>query len=256
MENVPGLLSSKVNGMNTFEIILRDLKNPKQALSELNGDSPSDTQNETLDYYIYSLVKSVDNETQLKPSDYIIKSEKFGIPQARHRVILLGIRSDIKGNPTQISKADNQYSMWDAISDLSRIRSRLSKENDSSESWKSVLQSVSECNWFSDPSISDALRHELRTSSEDNSFPVDTGAEFLASSQAGSFQPEWFHDGRLGGVCNHSSRSHIREDLQRYYFAACYAKVYGRSPKIIDFPKTLRPEHKNIQKAIEDSLFF
>ena len=255
MENVPGLLSSKVNGINTFDRILRDLRNPNRAISELNGDSVLDMQGKALSYNIYSLVKSAKNKTELKPSDYIIKSENFGIPQARHRVILLGIRSDITGNPSQLSKADNQNSMWDAISDMLRIRSRLSKEKDSSESWKSVLQSVSECKWFSDPSINDTLRNELRMSSEDDSNPIDIGAEFLANSRTVSFQPEWFHDKRLGGVCNHSSRSHIREDLHRYYFAACFAKVYGRSPKISDFPEALRPKHENVKKAIEDNLF-
>ncbi|MFC1991467.1 DNA cytosine methyltransferase [Chloroflexota bacterium] len=255
MENVPGLLSSKVNGTNTFERILQDLKNPIRAISELNGDSSLDTRNEALDYNIYSIVKSVDNETQFKPSDYIIKCENYGIPQARHRVILLGIRSDIKRNPTQLSKSDNQNSMWDAISDLMKIRSRLSKEKDSNVSWKSVLQSVSERKWFSDPSISDNLRHELRTLSEEDGNPNDVGAEFLASSQAVSFQPEWFHDKRLGGVCNHSSRSHIREDLHRYYFATCFARVYGCSPKIRDFPEDLRPKHENVKRAIEDNLF-
>jgi len=255
MENVPGLLSSKVNGINTFDKILRDLRNPNRAISELNRDSLLDMQGKVLSYNIYSLVKSAKNKTELKPSDYIIKSENFCIPQARHRVILLGIRSDIKGNPSQLSKADNQNSMWDAISDMLRIRSRLSKEKDSSESWKSVLQSVSECKWFSDPSIDDTLRNELRMSSEDDSNPIDIGAEFLANSRTVSFQPEWFHDKRLGGVCNHSSRSHIREDLHRYYFAACFAQVYGHSPKISDFPEALRPKHENVKKAIEDNLF-
>lgn len=255
MENVPGLLSSKVNGTNTFDRILRDLKNPNRAISELNGDSVVGMQGEALSYNIYSLIKSANNETELEPSDYIIKSESFCIPQARHRVILLGMRSDIKGNPAQLSKAESQDSMWDAISDLLRIRSRLSKEKDSSESWKSVLQSISECKWFSDPSINDALKNELIASSEGHSNPTDIGAEFLASSQTASFRPEWFHDKRLGGVCNHSSRSHIREDLHRYYFAACYAKVYGHSPKISDFPEDLRPKHENIKKAIEENLF-
>jgi len=142
MENVPGLLSSKVNGANTFDRILRDLKNPNRAISELNGNSVLDMQGEALDYNIYSLVRFANNETELKPSDYIIKSENFCIPQARHRVILLGVRSDIIERPAQLSKAESQDSMWDVISDLLRIRSRLSKEKDSSESWKSVLQSI------------------------------------------------------------------------------------------------------------------
>ncbi len=255
MENVPGILSSKVNGSSTFDMILRDLRNPCQAISHLNGDSASSTQEVALGYEIYSLVKSVSDGTQLKPSDYIIKSEAFGIPQARHRVILLGIRSDIRIKPAQLAKAGNQNSMWDSISDLAKIRSRLSKEEDSLESWKSVLKSITECKWFFDPSIEDSLRNELIKASEDNNSPTDTGAEFLVSSKTGSFQPEWFHDGRIGGDCNHSSRSHIRQDLQRYFFASCFAKVYRRSPKIGDFPKELRPKHENIQKAVDENLF-
>jgi len=255
MENVPGILSSKVNGTNTFDKILRDLRNPGHAISELNGDSVSDSQDDDVVYEVYSLVKSSDDGTELKSSDYIIKSESFGIPQARHRVILLGIRSDVKTKPAQLSEADKQISIWDAISDLARIRSRLSKEKDSNESWKSVLQSIPKCQWFSDPSIEDTLRNELRKASEDNSSPAETGAEFLAGCQTVSFQPEWFHDGRIGGKCNHSSRSHIREDLQRYFFASCFANVYHRSPKIGDFPRDLRPKHENVQKAVEENLF-
>ncbi|MFC2001228.1 DNA cytosine methyltransferase [Chloroflexota bacterium] len=255
MENVPGILSSEVNGTNTFECILRDLKNPHQAISELNGDSASNIHNEALGYEIYSLVKSADSETELKPADYIIKSESYGIPQARHRVILMGIRSDIMAKPTQLAMVDKETSMWDAISDLARIRSRLSKERDSNESWKSVLQSIPKCQWFSDPSMEDTLRNELRKASEDNSSPAGTGAEFLAGVQTVSFQSEWFQDGRIRGECNHSSRSHIREDLQRYFFASCFAKVYNRSPKIGDFPKELRPKHENIQKAVDENLF-
>jgi DNA (cytosine-5)-methyltransferase 1 len=255
MENVPGILSSKVNGTNTFDKIVHDLRKPSHAISELNGDSVSDSQEDVLGYEVYSLVKSADDGTELKPSDYIIKSENFGIPQARHRVILLGIRSDIKTKPAQLSEAEKQNSIWDAISDLARIRSRLSKEKDSNETWKSVLQSIPKRQWFSDPSIEDTLRNELRKTSEDNSKPDDTGAEFLACSQTVSFRPEWFHDGRIGGECNHSSRRHISEDLQRYFFAACFAKVYGHSPNINDFPKELRPKHKNIQKSIDENLF-
>jgi hypothetical protein len=73
MENVPGILSSKVNGLNTFDMILRDLRNPHQAIAELNGDLNGD--DEALGYEIYSLVKSAEKGTELKPSDYIIKSE-------------------------------------------------------------------------------------------------------------------------------------------------------------------------------------
>ena len=91
MENVPGILSSKVNGSSIFDMIIRDLSNPCHAISLLNGDSASGIQRVALSYNIYSLVKSASDREELKPSDYIIRSEAFGIPQTRHRVILLGI---------------------------------------------------------------------------------------------------------------------------------------------------------------------
>lgn len=253
MENVPGILSSRVNGSNTFDMILRDLRNPHQAIAELNGDLNGN--DEALGYEIYSLVKPAERGTELKPSDYIIKSENFGIPQARHRVILLGIRSDIRTKPTQLTTVEKQVSMWDAISDLARIRSKLSKEKDSYESWKAVFQSITECQWFSDTSIEETLRNELRKASGCSSTPAETGAEFSAGSQLCTFRTEWFHDERIKGECNHSSRSHIREDLKRYLFASCFANTYKRSPKIGDFPKELRPKHENVQKAVDENLF-
>lgn len=255
MENVPGILSSKVNGTNTFEMILRDLRNPRKAISELNGETALIGCSEVLRYNIHSFVKSADDGIELKPSDYIIKSERIGIPQARHRVILLGIRSDIETKPAQLSETDRQTPMWDAISDLTRIRSKLSKEEDSTESWRAILQSILKCGWFFDKSLEDALRTELKRALENGNSPIETGAEFLTGSHTISFRPEWFHDERIGGECNHSSRSHIREDLQRYFFASCFANVYKRSPKIGDFPKELRPKHENVQKAIEENLF-
>jgi DNA (cytosine-5)-methyltransferase 1 len=48
-------------------------------------------------------------------------------------------------------------------------------------------------------------------------------------------------------------------DLQRYFFAACYAKVYKKSPKLGSFPKELLPAHQNVHlngdKVIFDDRF-
>ena len=79
MENVKGLLSSTNNGVGMFGQILHDLRHP----------------NRELNYEIRSLV--VDEEAhKLLPRDFVIPAEKYGIPQKRHRIILLGIRSDGK----------------------------------------------------------------------------------------------------------------------------------------------------------------
>ena len=58
---------------------------------------------------------------------------------------------------------------------------------------------------------------------------------------------EWFHDERIGGVLNHETRSHIREDLQRYLWCSVFAKVKGNSPRLYDFPEELLPKHKNVK---------
>ncbi|WP_290434355.1 DNA cytosine methyltransferase, partial [Aeromonas caviae] len=89
MENVKGILSSKINGDFIFHQILRDLASPNVAL-----DMPDDG----LRYKIVSLVNDEvfqdgDDPKLLDAKKFIIQAEEYGIPQARHRVILLGIRS-------------------------------------------------------------------------------------------------------------------------------------------------------------------
>jgi DNA (cytosine-5)-methyltransferase 1 len=54
----------------------------------------------------------------------------------------------------------------------------------------------------------------------------------------------WYLDSRLHGVCNHSTRGHIFEDIQRYLFASCFAQT-GSSPGLRDYPPELLPKHKN-----------
>jgi DNA (cytosine-5)-methyltransferase 1 len=87
MENVKGILSSSVQGQKIFPQLLQDLRNPAKAISNKPGAS----------YHIYSLVSEPDDLNMIdgpvynSVSDFIIRCEKYGIPQMRHRVILLGV---------------------------------------------------------------------------------------------------------------------------------------------------------------------
>jgi DNA (cytosine-5)-methyltransferase 1 len=65
----------------------------------------------------------------------------------------------------------------------------------------------------------------------------------------------WYSDSRLGGVCNHETRSHIKEDLWRYAFASTYAIYSGGSPQLRDFPQALLPKHANVKEAIRGQKF-
>jgi DNA (cytosine-5)-methyltransferase 1 len=74
--------------------------------------------------------------------------------------------------------------------------------------------------------------------------PKGTGSEFKKKTKLKSIPlGEWYHDARLGGVCNHTSRSHREDDLGRYFYVAAFAKVMGRSPTLRDFPDDLMPDH-------------
>ena len=97
MENVRGILTAKVENQLIFPQILKDLQNP----SEITGSKACPS------YKIYSLVEKTeegDNSTTPDKLNYLIKSEEFGIPQARHRVILLGVREDIEHIPDILDK--------------------------------------------------------------------------------------------------------------------------------------------------------
>jgi DNA (cytosine-5)-methyltransferase 1 len=106
MENVKGILSSKVENEGIFNQLIGDLRNPVESYKKLQGEE--NISKSRTEYKIYSLVKrankDLNGEEIFQPKDFIIRSEEYGIPQTRHRVILLGIRSDIKSIPEILKK--------------------------------------------------------------------------------------------------------------------------------------------------------
>ncbi|MFC1621240.1 DNA cytosine methyltransferase [Candidatus Omnitrophota bacterium] len=238
MENVKGILSSEIKGKKIFHRILSDLQNP------LNGAS-----REKIKYNIYPLVKTKTN----CPSDFIIMSEKHGIPQRRHRVIVIGIRSDIEIIPEKLRKHEQEIPLKSVICDLPRIRSGITKENDSFINWHKALFSTKKENWYY--SLEPKIKKEINKTLEKIK-KMDRGKEYYCKKKKRlKYQKEWFIDNRLQGVCNYTSKMHIKEDLHRYLFASCFAKVNKRSPQISDFPKSLLPKHKNIKQAMNGSMF-
>lgn len=244
MENVRGILSSKINGNCVFERILKDLRNP--------SDDPG------CRYRIFSLsTEAVDFEDDGDPvfskNDFVIASEKHGIPQARHRVILLGMREDLfrkKIKPLTLAE-ENQVSFHKVLSGLPSLRSGLSRGKYDKYDWKEAVSSFPVA----------ALSHEICNLS---GFEVekklreiiahiplphaDMGADFVNRKPRDikdETLADWYQDERLAGVLNHTARTHMAADLHRYLYAACYAKEHSRSPRILEFPERLKPEHRN-----------
>lgn len=251
MENVKGLLSAEINGVKVFDLIKRDLKNPGIIFPDLN--SPN--------YRVYSLVKEPDEFDDegfpvfYNDSDYLIRAEKFGIPQKRHRVILLGIREDI--STTQFSpleSLEDEITLSQVIGSLPKIRSGIGREIIGlNEKGKNVYKKIPNTiyNWTA--AIIEYL--EKFEDSFVNEFDGLDDANYQGDNFIKRPTPEqeeknplfhkWFKDEKLLGVLNHESRTHLKEDLGRYLFSTLYLKANNEFPRLKDYPDWLLPKHKN-----------
>lgn len=262
MENVKGLLSSRIESESVFEEIISHLQSPATMLGKRSNGKG---EGKFYQYKIFSLVQKrlkedLFNELGYKASDFIIKCEKYGIPQSRHRLILVGIREDIEGEPHMLEQAE-EITVVRALEDLPRLRSGLSKGGDDRELWKAVLQQGRKMAWYrelreKDPDVFKELENTLETLNLPRN---GRGGEFIRIRKNKNPGPhrffKWVMDSKISGVCNHSTRGHIADDLYRYLFASCYAEVHEKSPKLRDFPESLLPRHRNVSKALDNGLF-
>lgn len=258
MENVKGLLSARVRETSVFRMILDDLRSPAHHVSVPEALRGKVSENS---YTIFSLVKRAGSRNlfqplEFQPGDYIIRSEQYGIPQARHRVILLGIRNDFCKRAPEILDETGPVTVKDVLSGLPRLRSGISKGPDGKKEWSDTLEKA--LDWLPEvekcggAQVSKLLQRTIATIHIPRS---GRGGEFLEEKPASEYQKDWYVDPRLQGYCNSSTRSHIAEDLQRYLYAACFTQIHKKSPQLKDFPQRLRPKHKNIDRALEGSLF-
>lgn len=232
MENVKGLLSSQHSGNPMFGRIIADLSKPSDGL----------------EYEIRSFIKKGDSNS-LQPTDYIIHSERYGIPQSRHRVILLGVRKGAGLSQHQLlTPARRPITVRQAIDDLPRLRSRLSR-GDSLEAWREAVQAGP--SYFKGWRAEDAsTMKELMSTFAAEATCTNTGGHFIPRTYRRPKKPtelqRWLHDRSLGGVCQHETRSHMASDLARYLFSACFAHAWKYSPRLDAFPPRLLPDHINV----------
>lgn len=244
MENVKGILSSKYQGKPIFSKILEDLADPWTALTKLDKSGvkrPSVRHR----YRIHSFSTPSFLDGHLSPNDYLIESERYGIAQSRHRVILLGIRDDLEISPPTLEPAGSLVTVRQVIGGMPRIRSRLSSGEQDTLAWADAIQDGYYQGVFDLESSSKVARRVMQAVDRPLK-RLKPGATFIP----GEFPSErlwrgWFEDKRLGGVIQHEARSHMQSDLWRYLFAAAIADVRGLTPKFDEFPKALWPNHKN-----------
>ena len=255
MENVKGLLSATLKNQGIFNLIIEDLQKPAVAIRRESRTLTRGDRRHS--YKIYSLVNAESLiEGDLKNS--VIKAENYGIPQARHRVILIGIRDDLGDVAPEALPIQEQVPVSRVLSDLPAVRSGLSRSEDDADSWVGSLRDAVNRRWFAGirraagEDVQDFVRtvlHELAPPEHDR------GSEFLPMASLPDYAQDWFTDPRLDGVCNHSTRGHMLSDLHRYLYAACFAGVRQRTPTLKDFPPDLLPDHNNVQLALDGGNF-
>lgn len=235
MENVKGILSSRVDGGPIFQRILDDLQTA--AASEGGYEL---------------LTVTVPPQTSFEKADarqFLVQSEDHGIPQKRHRVFIVGIRSDrLPKNAPRSLNLENRspVSVSEVLSALPQIRSGLSR-SDSGSAWANAVAAQIEL-----ISRSEDVGREIRERLESGPSPLAHASLQRASGNYPIKNKDiqgdlgnWLRDKRLRTLPQHESRGHIPGDLGRYVYAAEFARLFGRSPSLVDFPDALQPEHRS-----------
>jgi DNA (cytosine-5)-methyltransferase 1 len=206
----------------------------------------------------------------------VIQAEYYGIPQTRHRVILLGLREDLANQFDRLSGPfpclspltgpEGQrpsISTCQVLAGLPPLRSGLSwlQTTYPRGDWRQTLTALAA---DFGPKIEDL---ELRAAFEQTALQAAAadlptgGRSVLATDRTadGADPPTelaaWYRGSDPLLVLNHETRNHMPEDLARYLFCAVYAKLKGVSPKATQFPAGLAPRHRNWETGKFDDRF-
>ena len=246
MENVKGMLSAKIKNKNVITKIIEDLLKLRVKCGRKKDE---------LHYKLYSLVEgdAKFQEKHGKLLNFVVKTEQYGIPQARHRIFILGVRSDLKPKFAPLDRRPAP-SLREIIGNLTRLRSTLSKSKDSYDAWKNTIKSFidSPCHESMKKNEFSQIAAEMKGIVKRNKFPK---LHYSKKCKPAEKLEKWYSDKSLHGHTDHVARGHMKSDIYRYFFSTVYAQIFHKSPKIMDFPKCLLPKHANVMNAGRDVAF-
>jgi len=238
MENVKGLLSSQINGGPVFKQLISDL--------ESCGDG----------YSLYSL-KTGDKfiSGSSNPRDFMLKSEDYGVPQSRHRVIILAIKNSFEISNKKIIplKKQNITTVKEAISNLPVVRSHFSYRSkfyrdNTYENWLLNLKKNVFTLIASDKIISKQLKSKLLEEIEKielrGKIPTSMPSTYSYSRRDTAYK-KFVFDSKHKNIISHIPRPHIEMDLIRYFYCSVFREVEGKNPNSNNFPEFLAPNHKS-----------
>jgi DNA (cytosine-5)-methyltransferase 1 len=250
MENVKGILSAKVPATDDlmFDRIRADLMDPWAALSEdANLDELerlAKPERPKYHLFAFTLDGMVGKDADLKNRDFLIRSEDFGVPQKRHRVIVLGIRDGIDVTPESLQPSAHA-TVRDAIGHLPRVRAGSSSKRTAEAEWKAERDCLAaEAARSVDPGVAKAIHKAI----EGNREITDQGGRLVAAEmhRADTDLERWLRSNDAEGFLQHEPRGHMPSDLARYLYMSASAAELKRSPKLEEWPKALLPAHRNV----------
>ena len=251
MENVKGMLSSTIESRMVFEMLMEDLTSLGTGHAH---------------HYELRAIRLSDGKAMLlepkQPSDFIVRAEDFGVPQRRHRVIIVGIRSDLANriSGASVPVSGKRRTVGETIGNMPSLRSGISRDVDTLKAWTSevidagyILASIYKCQ--GDDALQQAFLEVVKRMKKggagqraDASLPAGYGT----SSEE---LMRWLERPELQALAQHETRGHMRSDLGRYLFAAVFGAERLYSPKSADFPLALSPDHKNWHSGIFSDRF-
>lgn len=241
MENVKGMLSSTVESRLVFEMLMEDIS----SLGRGRG-SPYELRAITVGDGCCRLSEA------RQPSDFVVRAEEFGVPQRRHRVIIIGLRADVatRASGASIPVAEPSRPLNVAIADLPPLRSGLSRGTDSTGRWQQVVRDNADqlANLYRDSGAVRLHAEFARVAQE-----IQAGTPLKRSTKTlpagyGTSKDElrrWLENRELHAIAQHETRGHMESDLSRYLFASIFGLVHGTSPKADRFPDVVKPNHRN-----------
>lgn len=257
MENVKGILTAKVNGESIFEKIREDLACPARAIKPDEGETESIE--EDIEYDLLPFAHPLEDHNlygSYQNKDFVIRAEEFGIPQARHRVILLGVRKDLlpkelTGELLSDWRQDDQVTAGEILANLPRLRSGLSRTQPNDfQTWKNNLEKGF-LKVYTELAFSTEAQDNAKRAFDSATVDLSQGGRYVKLKRKPKNRlpdqlKKWYEDEHLLGFVNHEARNHMAKDLHRYLYASCYAAAKGGiSPRSRDYPESLTPNHKN-----------
>lgn len=244
MENVKGILTSKVGDNEMFTAIMRDLSDPRVALTGSSQATGKEGRYVLLPIHVDVGTERTSALVEGDPSAFLIRCEDHGIPQARHRVIIMGVREDLlhTGIAT-IPGIPRLSQVWTetALGGLPKLRSGLSRQADDAGLWRKAMES--ERDRIIRLLGSNMLDVSARLAKLKPAHALPRSS--IQCSDGGNWFTEKLRSPEQTVVLNHETRGHMQSDLGRYMFCAAFAKAKGRSPSSQDFPRKLAPDHFN-----------